>query len=1131
MLPQDDDGRNPTDWPAWSQSAALALLGEPNRLHSRPGREWRWGARGSLALDLRAGQFFDHEAGEGGGLLWFIRRETGAANDGEAMQWLRAQGIAPGADVPAPARPRRAAKPRPAAPERDPETVEKSELARRQWDAARPIEGTPGALYLRARGLTDWPAVAVRWCAAFAAWPGDPRPLAAILFPVTDAAGAVVAVQAVRLTRDGRKIKGRAKTSLGPVGDGFLRLPGRGPLHLAEGPETALSVWAATGAPVLACLGPITARRIEAAPVRPAGLVVLAGDAAAPGSPAARTLEAATAAALARGLAVRVAVPDGAPGRDWNDELRATDARTVAARLAAAPVRTPEAWGEATAPAPVGSNCDARRRVRDAFDRWAATVPGFDPEGDTPAPVMAVRVTTGVGKSFEARRAAVRLVRELRAAGDGRAVVMAVPRHNLGDEAAAALRDIAGDHLAVAVYRGRDADDPDAPGETMCRRADEARAVLAAGGEVQRTLCQSGDVRCPFFAACGYQRQRRAAADVWIAPHVVLWRAPPRMVAPAALVVDEDATGGTFGGFDGRPVRLSLDDLARPLDVPGDPEAAADLAAVSERLARALRAAGDGRIALAAIRAEGLTADDMTAARRDAFKAIRGPMIDPSTPPDVVAAELARIAPGNRIALGRARLFKVLAEAMEARAETAPGVFCETVTSADREGFRAVRLRWRNEIAAGWKVPTLLASATARPEVLRAVWPALGEVIEAEADAPHVTVRQITDRAFGAATLAPPETAPETTQRHARNTRARLRRYIEARAADLGGRVLVIAQERVVAALRAEGLPEGVETVHFNALSGLDRWRDVRGLILIGRTMPAPADVEDRAEVLAGRPVERVAGWYDRAPAFLHMRGAGRGPAVVRKGARGQEADPGTDRHPDPLAEAIRWQVAEGELLQALGRGRGVNRGAGNPLAVDVLTAVPLPVAVDEAGRFESFEPTPRALMAARGLVVTDTSAKGAWGLVAVILSDLFPTPDAARDAFKDRAKSSRGEIPIGTTIGFPPRERATARVRLAAGRYAAPVAIRARDRDEARAVVARALAGAELLSFDPPPPSEADRWAEARRDVLAVARNRGEALADEMVRAMLAEELAARGNIGRHGAMTAAWWRERWWA
>ena len=52
--------------------------------------------------------------------------------------------------------------------------------------------------------------------------------------------------------------------------------------------------------------------------------------------------------------------------------------------------------------------------------------------------------------------------------------------------------------------------------------------------------------------------------------------------------------------------------------------------------------------------------------------------------------------------------------------------------------------------------------------------------------------------------------------------------------------------------------------------------------------------------------------------------------------------------HADPTAEAIRWSICEAELIQAMGRGRGVNRTAENPLQIDLLTDVVLPVTVDE---------------------------------------------------------------------------------------------------------------------------------------------------------------------------------------
>ena len=54
---------------------AQLLLGEPNRAMSSA-VELRYGAHGSLSVDLAKGTWFDHEANEGGGVLDLVTRET-----------------------------------------------------------------------------------------------------------------------------------------------------------------------------------------------------------------------------------------------------------------------------------------------------------------------------------------------------------------------------------------------------------------------------------------------------------------------------------------------------------------------------------------------------------------------------------------------------------------------------------------------------------------------------------------------------------------------------------------------------------------------------------------------------------------------------------------------------------------------------------------------------------------------------------------------------------------------------------------------------------------------------------------------------------------------------------------------
>jgi hypothetical protein len=107
------------------------------------------------------------------------------------------------------------------------------------------------------------------------------------------------------------------------------------------------------------------------------------------------------------------------------------------------------------------------------------------------------------------------------------------------------------------------------------------------------------------------------------------------------------------------------------------------------------------------------------------------------------------------------------------------------------------------------------------------------------------------------------------------------------------------------------------------------------------------------------------------------------------------------DQHPDPLAEAIRWQICEAELMQALGRTRAINRKPHEPLNVDILGNVVLPVTVNEVLAWE--EPDEIIKMAVEGIVLTAPSDMAkAWPKV-------WPNRDAAKYALKKITAAWRG--------------------------------------------------------------------------------------------------------------------------
>jgi hypothetical protein len=74
------------DFNALMEPVALRLLGEPAQ---KLGNEWRYGGRGSLAIDLKKGSWFDHEANVGGGVFDLIRRQ----GYDQPAAWLRGEGL------------------------------------------------------------------------------------------------------------------------------------------------------------------------------------------------------------------------------------------------------------------------------------------------------------------------------------------------------------------------------------------------------------------------------------------------------------------------------------------------------------------------------------------------------------------------------------------------------------------------------------------------------------------------------------------------------------------------------------------------------------------------------------------------------------------------------------------------------------------------------------------------------------------------------------------------------------------------------------------------------------------------------------------------------------------------------
>ena len=977
------------------------------------------------------GAFFTHEGGQGGSPLDLIMHARGC-QIGEGVRWARSFLRIEDGDTPAPANDavleERARKRRQREQEATEETQRKAGIARKLWDQAQPLAGTVAERYLvTVRGI---PLPALGWpdCIRFHV------PSRSLIVTATNAGGEVRAVQRVFLTPDARKIEQdelerrnlrAVKQTNGDATGAVVRLPARtlasdraaaAPLLHAEGLETGLSAWVSSGHETWITIGSL--RKIDGLPASRRHVICRDDDRRF--SPADTVLRRLTAQWRGSGHSVMVATPWAARRHDksdLNDVIREGGVRAVQARIE----RALQPRATAVERAPIG---EVRRQLDGAVARFFDEASDWPPvpdrdgkddqqpryafpdgEEDLPnqagglvlPPVHGIKVDVGVGKSRAAYRYAIRRLVEMRAAGDRRSIAVAVPTHKLGDEQALAFAAIAveqGDGLVARVWRGMEAVDPshsDAGDEAvpaatktrMCRNLDAVRAAREVFTPVSKAACRQkakdGEwLICPFFSSCGYQEQRSASADVWIVPHELLFRIKPSALGELAmLIVDEAAWSDGLEGVSGQPTTLALDELRKPDRVLDRHQNVNSMATDRLLYLRSLLLAGldeqqDGPVLWDTLDRHDL--DRVNAGEAYALEWRR--FVDPEMHPRMTRQErkeAARRADGNARVVRIAGVWRRAQAMLQKGQQHGSGWLALDSMPDDEDGsvVRSLRLKWRAEIRKGWQVPTLILDATMNPDLLRPYWPQLELTAELLATAPHQQVRQVVDRAFSMSMLSPPADGDaaygdrqiiDRRRRRLREVHAILMREGRRYAPE---RVLIVCQKAVKEALSGVGpIPPNIELAHHNAVAGRDEWGPqpdrpgVRALIVVGRTMPAPASVQRLAEALTGVAVEQLAdGWYDRADAVRELE-AGRGEAIE------------SERHPDPIAEAIRWQICEGQLMQVIGRGRGVNRTAANPLDVLVLTDAPLPVPVTESLSYEDLKPAPDDLMMASGGVV-----------------------------------------------------------------------------------------------------------------------------------------------------------------
>jgi putative DNA primase/helicase len=253
-------------------------------------------------------------------------------------------------------------------------------------------------------------------------------------------------------------------------------------------------------------------------------------------------------------------------------------------------------------------------------------------------------------------------------------------------------------------------------------------------------------------------------------------------------------------------------------------------------------------------------------------------------------------------------------------------------------GQRIVKWRGIEQIKKQFTVPTLLLDATL-PELpmLQVYHPRAEIVADIKVELPkNVHIRQI---------LGAPTSARKLNRER---YLIEIRRHILARYLELNRPLtLVICQQKLENWLKQSGLPDDITVEHYNNITGIDDYRDVRLMLLIGRTAPGPQAMEALAAALTGKcPAPATANgnsfhWYNAVQRGIRLRD---GSGVATKG----------DLHPDPDVEAVRYQIHEAELVQALGRARGINRTMTNPLDADLLFNTAIPTTVDKVEHWQT---------------------------------------------------------------------------------------------------------------------------------------------------------------------------------
>lgn len=633
---------------------------------------------------------------------------------------------------------------------------------------------------------------------------------------------------------------------------------------------------------------------------------------------------------------------------------------------------------------------EARARLAEEIAAFCKAAEAWSATGRAePGPRIGLRASVGLGKSALSRRELGALQKRLKDAGLPHRILVFVPSLVLADEARAGWKTHGS---SVAVHRGYEAMMPGL-GIPMCRDIDMVRMATASGLPVFPNAClRRGGASCHNFDHCAKQQNLREveSADVVLAAYDSLFTGlavDPEKVA--LMVIDEgcwERAVKKISISDGEITAPDATDQPRVDDPETEEHAWIELFRLRGLVADALLANGAGPLYRHRLVDIGLTEADCTSAADLEVQLRVDPGLRPGLPQGARRQAVQLSQDANR-SVRREALFRALEACLKGTEELDGRI--QLYTPDPTTGAVSIDVTGLHRIdPALARLPILHLDATLRPALAETVLPGL-EVAEIAAAMPHMRLTAV-QGGFGKSSLVEDPKASPAENRRRQNRLQECVDHVRWEAARVAPcRVLVVTYQAIEPAFTS--IPR-VSTGHFKAIAGLDVFKDVALLIVIGRPLPGSDELATLTSAYFGHV---PTGEYYTTRRGLQMRdGSRRAVSVIE--------------HEDPTAEVIRTAVCDDEVIQAIGRGRGVNRTETNPLEVQVLADVALPMVFDRVVPWDSVRPDLMQMMLLGGLAV-DSPADAA-----ALHPGLFPNVEQAKKAFQRGV--FRGQIPIGNT-------------------------------------------------------------------------------------------------------------------